>query len=512
MSERETNRLQRGMVDGCFEEGHYQQGIATLDQLRLQNLRPSPSHVRELIYIALYPPPAKVVQKNKGKKREYRPGISSPSKHHLQHTSRLNKQVYIPPPEASEASWQLLQNLATTTNMPESLLRAVPCYPLSELELVFAPRSISAEMFRCVDTGEDLDADIAKRAAALKDCKDCWNMLRADVVVRQDVPIQIKGDPFCDDPEDGFGENDSASMVIGKYSWRLLSWFIRLFEIDQALVDECRSDRFSVFLLSQIKPALMSVNEPRMAADPPLEIIFTCYSQADRWRRELGKRLMSLLVDLTSCSCFSPSLFLTSTSTRLLACSSDLLSVFLNDLPSSNRGLAVKLAICDRFLTQSMRGATGTDSDSKGAKTHTRPQARRAQPLPSQRIEPESPTKSHALARSRDNSYPWALPTAQRVLQLLGPESSIRSPSKACLNRLVGLYHLVAAFGAMRAVDGAENETERSWVDALLDGQLEKDVQDSFSADRLSEDDRRVVHAMRSLLIEMCARWKKGCI
>lgn len=40
--EREMNRNQRMVVDGCFEEGHYEQGISFLDQLRTQNIRPSP--------------------------------------------------------------------------------------------------------------------------------------------------------------------------------------------------------------------------------------------------------------------------------------------------------------------------------------------------------------------------------------------------------------------------------------------------------------------------------------
>ena len=41
-TERELNKHQRGMVDSCFEEGHYEQGIGMVDKLRLPHIRPSP--------------------------------------------------------------------------------------------------------------------------------------------------------------------------------------------------------------------------------------------------------------------------------------------------------------------------------------------------------------------------------------------------------------------------------------------------------------------------------------
>lgn len=39
--EREMSRNQHGIVDTCFEEGQYEAGIATLDQLRSPNYKPS---------------------------------------------------------------------------------------------------------------------------------------------------------------------------------------------------------------------------------------------------------------------------------------------------------------------------------------------------------------------------------------------------------------------------------------------------------------------------------------
>ncbi|KAI5123670.1 hypothetical protein M0805_001699 [Coniferiporia weirii] len=505
MAEGEMNRHQRGMVDGCFEEGHYQQGISYLDQLRMQNLRPSPAHIRQLMFIALYPPPPRNKStRDKGKRKEQPPGITSPSK---QHVRRLQKQIIHPPPEASEDAWKLLHEFSVSTNSPESLLRAVPCYPLSESELANMPRLIGTNMFADMTMGEDPDSFVAKNAACLKECSDCWSMLRADVVVRQDTSSVKIEDPFLDvEAEDDYEDCDLSSAVVGKHSWRLLTWFVGLFERDQALVEPLRSERYSIYLLSQIKPVHPSYGETRSNTDSALEVVFTCYSQSEIERRELGRRLMSLLVGLTSSRHFSPSHFLTSTSARLQACSNEVLWEFLSGLPHSGRGLAVKLAICDRFLTQNLRGiASGTEIDTKRA-ARTKSQARRARPIPVQKESDlgGSPTKSQIHARIQDNQYPWTLPTSSRVLHLLKPESGIRTLPGTLSSRLIVLYHLVEAFGILRAGD---DEVDQSWTDALQSGQLQNDVKTMFSVDRLSDKDKLVVQPLSSLLTIKCLLW-----
>jgi pentatricopeptide repeat protein len=39
---RDMDKYMRGMVDTCFEEGQYEAGIATLDQLRASGYAPAP--------------------------------------------------------------------------------------------------------------------------------------------------------------------------------------------------------------------------------------------------------------------------------------------------------------------------------------------------------------------------------------------------------------------------------------------------------------------------------------
>jgi hypothetical protein len=42
MTERELPLIQRGIIDTCFEEGHYEYGIGVLDKLRGQRYKPFP--------------------------------------------------------------------------------------------------------------------------------------------------------------------------------------------------------------------------------------------------------------------------------------------------------------------------------------------------------------------------------------------------------------------------------------------------------------------------------------
>ena len=61
-------------------------------------------------------------------------------------------------------------------------------------------------------------------------------MLREGVVTREDAALLRMEDPFLDaDPEHDIDGTDSSSTIVGKQSWHLLDWFIRLLEKDQRL-------------------------------------------------------------------------------------------------------------------------------------------------------------------------------------------------------------------------------------------------------------------------------------
>lgn len=142
----------------------------------------------------------------------------------------------MPSAEASKAAWALLTAFAMT-NTPESLLRAIPCYCLTETELGRAPRVIKIDLTnpRHLDLTEDDDSHIAKQAMRLRDCKDCWSILQSDAIDSKQDPQKtrrLQSRSFDRMSED----EDSIRNVVGEDSWRLLEWFIQLFEKDQDLV------------------------------------------------------------------------------------------------------------------------------------------------------------------------------------------------------------------------------------------------------------------------------------
>ncbi|KAL5523898.1 hypothetical protein ACEPAG_8071 [Sanghuangporus baumii] len=508
MAEREMNKHQRGMVDGCFEEGHYQRGIATLNQLRMQNLRPSPAHIRQLIYISLYPPPLpNDPAKDKGKRREVSVVSGSPSKQ-IQQARRLQKQALFPPPEATEAAKELLHQFAIDSVSPEALMRAVPCYHLTQAELDGTPRPIKSNMFfGNFEIAEDMDSYLSKQASKLKECKDCWSMLRKGVVTRQDAALVRIEDPFLDaDFEDDNDGSESSEAIVGRYSWHLLEWFIQLFEKDQALViDQGRAaeDSYSILLLSQIKLSSRS-GDPRSSVDSILDVLLLCYSQTEQWRRDLGRRLMALLVSLTRCSNFSPPQLFTAIGIRLQTMPVDLVTAFLSDLPTTSLGLSVKLSVCDRFLTHRLRGLIAPAADGV---TRARPQARKARPVAVHADgDMGSPSRSQSFSVNQPNNAKWSLPSSRRILQLLEQTSAIRADTSATLSNLIVLFHLIAAFGILRAGEG--KDADSYWVDAVLGGDLERRVQDIFADAGLLDGDKKSIKPLRPLLSIKIASWK----
>lgn len=106
-------------------------------------------------------------------------------------------------------------------------------------------------LFRSEETGDDLDSYVSKQADRLRECTDCWSMLRKDVVTRQDLALQ-KGDFFRDtDSEDENEENETSSVVLGKHSWHLLEWFINIFLKDKALSESSEDPSTGEFGVQQ---------------------------------------------------------------------------------------------------------------------------------------------------------------------------------------------------------------------------------------------------------------------
>lgn len=453
--------------------------------------------------------------------------FGSPSK---LNAKRFQKTESLPSEQASESASKLLFEFAATAR-PESLLRAIPCHPLSESERTKNPRRFHVES----NKWDDDDSEVAKAANSLKQLKDCWAMLRSGVVTRKDM---------AQDDDDDFPSNagknakdGAAGAVIGDHSWRLLEWFIELFEKEQTPRDDSEkgirltrlstllerswsvlAEPYSVSLLSQIKPPQAGV-ETRSDAETPLDFVFCCYRQTHARRRVLGARLMSLvraslidllmllysilavagqLISLTSSPSISPNRLLNSISTRMHALSDDVLSGFLDDMPRSTRGVAFKMAVCDRFLASSLRG----EQKEPEARPVAKPQARRARVLQSssEASTPASAGAPDAATQSASQStYTWTTPSASRILQYL----STNTISSSSANQVV-LFHLLLAFGSSNSEGAAGGkDDDAAWFQALRSGELTKKIQDGFGGTEPAPNSR-----MRDVLAVHAQMWE----
>lgn len=171
------------------------------------------SHIRQLLYIALYP--SAISEKGK-EKSNFDP--SSPNKPAKQQKSSL-----VPSPAATAAAQRLLMSFANT-NSPESIFRALPCYGSSS--------SGEPEL-----NDDEEDSLIAREALYIKESKHCWSLLVEGFVPRRrqifSTPKgkgknRFEGDIF-------FNEASATEMraVVAENAWPVLDWLLRIFERDE---------------------------------------------------------------------------------------------------------------------------------------------------------------------------------------------------------------------------------------------------------------------------------------
>ncbi|KDQ21408.1 hypothetical protein BOTBODRAFT_201950 [Botryobasidium botryosum FD-172 SS1] len=283
---------QRALVDTCFEEGHYESGIAVLDKLRSPKYYPSPSHVRQLIYIALYPPPLENAQTPDDLTS------GSPKKLNIQR----QKTHLLPTPESSVNALSLLCALLHT-NSPAALAKGLPSYVTSKGGVRFS--GVREEQ----DDRED--AFIGKQSADIRQAKDCWAIL-ADGFVKRSDSEDVAEQPPTEDEMDVDEEEDenTARRVVGKHAWGVLEWLVGLFELDEKVAESKGMPRRSDILLSQIPLARAGLQWDIQSA---LNVVFDALTPLplarhdgngipsatppilEQYRTGLGTRLMALV-------------------------------------------------------------------------------------------------------------------------------------------------------------------------------------------------------------------------
>jgi len=245
--EKELTTRQAALVDSAFEEGQYESGIAMLEQLcsptdypsrcviiyvryRLTSLdAPYRSHLRQLLYIALYPPPSSrtVVLKHQATQE-------SPSKI----SSRHAYSTLLPSPAASELAKRTLRVLADV-NSPASLLRALPAYP----DPTDGNTAIS---LADPELPSDADSFVALEAIRFRDCKNCWNILKSGFVKSlSENTSAVLGSPRKrrrggDLAKYSHVDEEESSHVVSENAWPVLDWLLVLFEKDELSIEASR--------------------------------------------------------------------------------------------------------------------------------------------------------------------------------------------------------------------------------------------------------------------------------
>ncbi|KAI3608067.1 antiviral protein [Moniliophthora roreri] len=440
---------QRGLVDACFEEGQFDSGIRVLEQLRSADHRPSPSHIRQLLYIALYPPD---VEK---KLADQPPG--SPSK-----ADKRRQKTYLKiPAEASTAAQKALFAIAQTNSL-EAVFTALPSYSGS------AEPELSNESF----------SQVAKESVCIGQCRSCWSILEKDFIQPHALQEVRRGGQNHRRVSTGESEDEHKTSVLAEHAWPILEWFLFLFERDELRAEAEGMPRHSPLLLNQL-PQPKGRNL-RWEVDTPLNIVFTCMSEDER-RQLLGVKLLSMILNLACTTYFDFQAFVISVYKRVAADIPDEFLSLLSSLPPTPSVLRFKVAFFQKCI---------------GPSTSTRPPPR---PKPQARTIPKArgrqdPTSPEILA-SVDSSVQSVaskpfLPPFADICQAL------EKPQKSHSANATIKFELLVSYGTLQSqFTGTDRDSE--WTGLLRSGRWRQLLNNSFKG----EDDAKDYRDTLSLLV-----------
>ncbi|KAM5531590.1 hypothetical protein V8D89_014759 [Ganoderma adspersum] len=473
-SERDLTVHQKSLADNCFDEGQYEAAIDALDQIRSRKNKPYDAHIRQLLYIALYPPPS-VEDQIEEEAMKLEPG--SPSKL----LSRRHKSSLTPSPKAAAAAQDLLVKFSRTNN-PESLACALPSYPDSP----------SANPN---DPAGSEDSHIAREALRIRNARCCWDIIREGFIPRGngDVtasPQKPKGRrsrrmQVQDDEGQGWeGEDTAAPVPVSDHAWSVLGWILTLFENNEVGMERNGQVRYSPLLLRQIPPSRPEM-APRWDVRMPLDVAFHALEQEQELQRSLGVRLLALLINLTSTAFVDFSMFLSTISTRISSLSVDALSYLFAALPLTRVVAQFKVMLC--------RQALGGNQTASGARP--KPQARaRGQPRRRTQTDstadvgadtaaagPSAPTSAPPSAPTQDgvsaSGFTYPTISGTELLELLARPG--KGDRASALPTICLKCELVTSYGWVQQELG-ENDRDAGWEGVVRDGSLARAVEGVF--------------------------------
>ncbi|KIK09887.1 hypothetical protein K443DRAFT_671197 [Laccaria amethystina LaAM-08-1] len=460
--ELEMGPFQCNLVDSCFEEGQHEAAISMLEQLRSPNYKPSISHIRQLIFIALH---------------SSRPSLDGPKDKSIfesprKFAAKQQKESHAVGPGAAAAAIQLLESFVAT-NSPDALGRALPHYP-------------SVKNIKSNDASETTDSTLAKQSLCIKEAKNCWDILVEGFTLgasQNCSSSKCKGkqrqeffasESFSEDPL-------PQAQVVGKDSWPLLSWLVDLFERDESLLEQRGQPRHSPLLVEQLPPP-RGESATRWDTTAPLDVVFYCLEQSDLRRQRIGYRLMTLMINLTSTIYLDLSMFAASVYGRLSTAGMGGYSLLSSNLLPSISVRRFTIAFCLRLVSD------GTFTDAGQISTvRPKPQARLP---PKARIAhndeksplPRETGRTSVVQEIQSCASKYLLPNCSEVLRLLELELPGKMPPEVVLRMK---FDLLTSYASLQA--GLPESTTFEWRDVLQVGRLGKAIETAFGRGKEGE-------------------------
>ncbi|KAH6914297.1 hypothetical protein BKA70DRAFT_661759 [Coprinopsis sp. MPI-PUGE-AT-0042] len=440
--ETELGAYQRGLIDNIIEENQYETAIDALFQVRSPSHKPSPSHIRQLVFLSLHSSTAPHAHDS-----AQAPVLVSPRK------PRQTRHSPITPKTVTSAQDLLISLVAT--NSPESLGRALPSYA-----------SFERSQMGSTSTDDEGDSLLAMQAQCVKSAKHCWEILEEGYFDRNQTLMSPSRKSKT--RSGAASAVASGSHLVGNDAWPLLEFLVALFERDEECKEEADNVRYSSLLLDQLPPP-RGGSVTRWNLEDTLNIVVHCLEQVDMRRQRLGHRLMALLINLTGTIYVEIDTLVTTAYKRLLVADrTDFFDCVLANIPPSYTVQRFKAYFCLKVFTD----------DPSSTATSRRPRPQRAPPKP-RPVGPESPKK-----QVRETPVPvvtkHSLPAPTEILQGLEtpiPNKVAKPLTKDLLLRMK--FEMVLTFHLTQAANSAAGRLE--WDSLIQAGRVTESLNLAFS-------------------------------
>ncbi|TFK68668.1 hypothetical protein BDN72DRAFT_655848 [Pluteus cervinus] len=436
-TERELTIHQRGLVDASLEEGEILSAISLLDQMRSQHTLPPIIHLRLLIYICLVPPAEDFVDLLLEKQTGTEP--LSPRK--------LAKKTANPITPAVVAAAHTLLFSYILTNSPAAIARALPSPP------------------NRADPDIDIESTLVQDASCISKAQTCWDILQVGftTIPRPDFSTpklsrikRRRPSPERLEPSDTHFQDDNG--FVSEHAWKVLNWLLSVFERDEELRQKSSSSQ-TPLLVDQIS-FIHGQSSIRWILDPPLTVIFQALKQTEPDRKQMGARLLSLLVQLSFTAHLDQSAFVSAILRRLPSLSLPDLTEFLSLFGGSPQSLRIKIALCYQLIT----GTPRDDSVSNATSSRAQPRAVRKQ---RNQLDHATPTFQNAgFISTKDLPNPTEILTAVEVQT----NNFVASPPEITLRKLQ--KDLIMAYGTFYAGPGNDGHQKQEWIVLLRSGEI----------------------------------------